>query len=71
MQRRFERPVIVATLLVIPVLIVQGIGADGTWETMAYIGDWVIWLVFLAEVVAVLAVCERRWWCEWSGCLGR
>jgi voltage-gated potassium channel len=61
MQRRFEKPVIVATLLVIPVIIVQGVGADEPWETIAYTGDWAIWLVFLAEVVAMLIVSENRW----------
>jgi voltage-gated potassium channel len=63
MQRHFEKPVIAATLLVIPVMILQGIGADEPWETIAYISDWAIWLVFLAEVAAMLVVSEDRW--EW------
>jgi voltage-gated potassium channel len=61
MQGRFEKPVLVATLLVIPVMIVQGVGADDPWQTIAYIGDWAIWLTFLAEVVAVLTVSTDRW----------
>jgi hypothetical protein len=54
--RRFEVPVIVATLLVIPVLILEGTDVDEPWPTIALIGDWIIWLVFLAEVVVLLAV---------------
>jgi voltage-gated potassium channel len=61
--RRFEAPVIVATLLVVPVLILEGTDVAEPWPTVALVGDWIIWLVFLAEVVVLLAVTpdRRRW----------
>ena len=62
-QRRLEPVVIIATLLVIPVLILEGVDVEEPWPTVAYIADWVIWLVFLAEMVIMLAVVpnRRRW----------
>jgi voltage-gated potassium channel len=61
MERRFHRPVIVATLLVIPVMILQGLDPGQPWSTIGYVGDSAIWLVFLAEVVAMLSVTADRW----------
>lgn len=61
--RRFEAPVIIATLLVVPVLILEGTEVSEPWPTIALVGDWIIWLVFLAEVVVLLAVApNRRQW---------
>lgn len=64
--KRFEPWLIVATLLVVPVLILQGSDVDEPWSTVAVIGDWVIWLAFLAEMVVMLAVVpsRRRWLAE-------
>src|SRR4051812_33106815 len=61
--RRFEAPVIIATLLVVPVLILEGTDVPEPWPTIALVGDWIIWPVFLAEVVVLLAVTpnRRRW----------
>lgn len=62
-ERRLEPFVIVATLLVVPVLILQASGVGDPWRTIANIGDWATWFVFLAEVVIMLAVVpsRRRW----------
>ncbi len=62
-ERRLEPFVIVATLLVVPVLLLQGSDAVEPWRTIANVGDWVTWLVFLAELVLMLAVVpnRRRW----------
>src|SRR4051795_11376968 len=61
--RRFEAPVIIATLLVVPVLVLEGTSVNEPWPTIAIVGDWIIWLVFLAEVVVLLAVTpDRRGW---------
>jgi voltage-gated potassium channel len=61
--KRFEPWLIVATLLVVPVLILQGSDVGEPWHTIAGVGDWVIWLAFLAELVVMLAVVphRRRW----------
>jgi voltage-gated potassium channel len=63
LERRFEGPVIVATLLVIPVLVVQSSSYGEPWETAASVLDWAIWATFLTEVVVMLAVVpSRRTW---------
>ena len=51
---------IIATLLVIPVLILEGTDVDEPWATIAIVGDWIIWLVFVAEVLVLLAVTTDR-----------
>jgi hypothetical protein len=67
-ERRFRVPIIVAALLVIPVLILQGVTTHGghlhaPWSVISAIGDWAIWLTFLGEIVAMLAVVsDRRAW---------
>ena len=62
-EKRLEPVLLVATLLVLPVLILQASKVDEPWRTVAAVGDWVIWLVFLAEVLIMLAVVPNRW--EW------
>jgi voltage-gated potassium channel len=62
-ERRLRLPLLVATLLVIPVMILQASDVPDTWTLVGYIGDWVIWLTFLAEVVLMLRVVpDRRQW---------
>jgi hypothetical protein len=55
----FEPIVLAATLLLIPVLILEA-DAEGGWLTFAYFANWVIWGIFAAELVAVLYVASRR-----------
>lgn len=63
MERRFRVPVLVATLLVIPVFVLQAPDVPPPWSTIGDIGNLVLWLVFLAEVVVMLAVTrDRRSW---------
>jgi voltage-gated potassium channel len=57
--RRFEIPVAVAALAVIPVLIVTP-ETDGPWPVVLGIVDWLSWLTFAAEVVVMLAVVPDR-----------
>jgi voltage-gated potassium channel len=54
-----EPLVLAATLLLIPVLILQA-DADGGWLTVAYVANWVIWAVFAVELVVILYVADRR-----------
>ena len=61
MERRFEVPVLVAALLVIPVIAVEQANPGEPWRTVAGVTNWLIWLVFLAEMVALLAVVPDRW----------
>ena len=64
MERRFVVPITIATLLVVPVMIVEISADEGTaWSWVGFVGDWLIWLTFLAEVLAMLRVVpDRRAW---------
>ena len=55
----FEPVVLAATLLLIPVLILE-VDAEGGWLTFAYIANWVIWAIFAVELVAILYVADRK-----------
>ena len=58
--RRFERPMLVAALLVIPLLVLEESNLDEPWTTVAACLNWGTWLAFLAEVVVMLAVVPDR-----------
>lgn len=55
-----EPLVLVATLALVPVMIVQEDVASGGWQTFADVANWLIWALFAAELVAVF-------WCAGSG----
>jgi voltage-gated potassium channel len=57
---RFERPLLVAAVLTIPVTILQLLPPADPWRTIADVLNWTIWLTFLAEVVVMLAVVPKR-----------
>jgi voltage-gated potassium channel len=60
---RLDPWLIVATLLVVPVLILQASDVSDSWRALADVGDWVVWLAFLGELVVMLAVVpNRRQW---------
>jgi voltage-gated potassium channel len=61
LERFFTWPVIVAALLVIPVIFIEESSDDEPWTTLAAITNWIVWLVFLAELVAMLYVVPNRW----------
>jgi hypothetical protein len=56
---RFERPLLVAAVLTIPVTILQLLPPADPWRTIADVLNWTIWLTFLAEVVLMLAVLRK------------
>jgi voltage-gated potassium channel len=63
LERRFEWPIVIAALLVIPIIFLEQTDAGEPWETIAYFGNWLIWTLFLAEVVVMLVVVpDRRLW---------
>lgn len=53
----------VAAALVIPVVLIEQADTNDTLKAAAGIANWVIWLVFFAEVVFMLAIVpdRRRW----------
>lgn len=56
-------PLILAALLAIPVIVIQESNIGGLWETTTTVLDWVIWGVFAANLIIMLAVVpdRRRW----------
>ena len=60
---QFETPLLVAAVATIPVTILQLLPTPPPWPTIAEALNWTIWLVFLAEVVVMLAVVRsKRGW---------
>lgn len=60
-QAAFQWPVIIAALLVIPSIALEQSTAGGEeWKTIGIVLNWGIWLTFLAEFVAMLAVVPDR-----------
>ncbi len=63
MAARFEGPVLIAAVLTIPALIVEQGNPGEPWQTVGKVADWVIWVVFALELIAMLAVVpSRRAW---------
>jgi voltage-gated potassium channel len=60
-ERRFEWPIVIAALLVIPVIVIEQSTAGEPWTTLAAVANWLIWGLFLAEAVVMLAVVPDRW----------
>jgi voltage-gated potassium channel len=59
----FEKPMLVASALTIPVMIVEAAGVRDPWKDVAAVANWVIWLAFLTELVVMLAVVpDRKAW---------
>lgn len=59
--RRFEIPILVAALLVIPVIVIEESATREPWPTIAAVLNWAIWLAFLTELIVMLAVVPNRW----------
>src|SRR5215204_5833402 len=59
----FRAPLIVVALLAIPVIVVQESELVGFWQSLAAVLDWGIWGIFVANLIAMLAVVpdRRRW----------
>ena len=66
-EHRFELPVLVAALALIPVLIIENFAKGQTWQDFAWAANWVIWAVFAAELAFILmrsslcGECHRFW----------
>jgi voltage-gated potassium channel len=55
-----EPLVLLATLALIPVLIIEEDVASEGWQQFALIANWVIWTAFAAELALVLVVAQRK-----------
>lgn len=60
-RRRFEIPVLVAALLVVPVIFIEEQADSVTWLRVAEGVNWLIWLAFAAEYFTVAWLTDRRW----------
>jgi voltage-gated potassium channel len=56
----FEQAILVATLTMIPVLIIEHDATSEAWRAVATAANWLIWGIFAAELALVLAVAQRR-----------
>jgi voltage-gated potassium channel len=57
---RFEWLVLAATVALIPVLVIDADVDSGGWQAFATAANWVIWAIFLAELVLILVVAPRK-----------
>jgi voltage-gated potassium channel len=55
-----EWVIVVLALLVVPVILIEESDASGAWPTVAALGNWIIWIGFLAELTFVLKVAPRK-----------
>lgn len=60
MERRFEKPLLVAAVLSIPTTILQFSNVSEPWHMVGDVLNWLIWLAFVAELVAMVAVVPNR-----------
>jgi voltage-gated potassium channel len=62
-QRFFEVPILIASLLVVPTVILEEEPLSQQWHSVAVGLDWLTWSVFAAELVVMLwVVPDRRSW---------
>jgi voltage-gated potassium channel len=57
---RFEWVILVATLAIIPVMLIELEASSSGWRKAAFAANWVIWSLFVAELVFILSVAPRK-----------
>lgn len=60
-RRRFEVPVLVAAIAVVPVMFIESTSTSTSLLQLAYWANWAIWAAFVVEYLAVITVADRRW----------
>ena len=64
-ERRLRAPVLIAAVAVLPLLALHLTHPHGALAVVETAGHWVVWLVFMFEVVAMLCVVrDRRAWVD-------
>jgi hypothetical protein len=56
----FEPLILAATLALIPVLIIENDAQSEGWREFAKVANWVIWVIFAAELALVLVVAPKK-----------
>lgn len=59
-RRRFEVPVLVAALLVVPVIFIEEQATSQAWLNIAAGVNWLIWAAFTTEYLVVVTLADRR-----------
>jgi voltage-gated potassium channel len=57
---RFEWVILVATLAVIPVMVIELEASSHGWREVAFAVNWAIWAIFVAELAFILTVAPRK-----------
>lgn len=57
---QFERPLLIAAVLTVPVTILQLLPPAQPWRVIADVLNWLIWAAFLVEVVVMLAIVPSK-----------
>lgn len=60
-RRRFEVPILIAALLVVPVIFIEERATSTVALDLAQWANWLIWAAFTAEFVTILLLAERKW----------
>lgn len=58
-ERYFEYAILVAAALTLPLTVAHWYDREQWW--IVVVGDWVVWSVFLAEYMFLMAVSKSRW----------
>jgi voltage-gated potassium channel len=59
-RHQFEPLILIATLAMIPVLIIEYDTTSAGWHTFAVAANWAIWAIFAVELAFVLSVAPRK-----------
>jgi len=62
-ERRFEWPMVIAALLVIPLLVIEESDLGQPWAAIGVLLNWGTWLAFVIEAAVMIAVTPKPW--EW------
>jgi voltage-gated potassium channel len=57
---RFEWVILVATLAIIPVMVIELEASSSAWREVAFAANWLIWAIFVAELAFILTVAPRK-----------
>lgn len=61
LRRRFELPILIAALLVVPVIFIEERATSEAALELARWANWLIWGAFAAEFFTLLVLTERKW----------
>lgn len=59
-RRRFEIPILVAAMLVVPVIFIEEQATSQAWLNSAVVVNWLIWVAFTLEYLVVVLLADRR-----------